>query len=160
MNNVLKLLLDGEALDAEQISKILAMSKEEVEAEFKKLQDEKILLGWIPVFNPDFENKSVVRAAIELKISPEREGGFDRLAERISKFDQVESCYLMSGAYDLLIFIKASSLREVASFVYERLASIHGVMSTATHFFLRAYKYHGFMLAGENSNEDKPTVSP
>ena len=125
MNNVLKLLLDGEALNAEQISKILAMSKEEVEAEFKKLQEEGILLGWIPVFNPDFENKSVVRAAIELKISPEREGGFDRLAERISKFDQVESCYLMSGAYDLLIFIKASSLREVASFVYERLGPRH-----------------------------------
>lgn len=160
MNNVLKLLLDGEALDAQQISQILSMSKEEVEAEFKKLQDEKILLGWIPVFNPDFENKSVVRAAIELKISPEREGGFDRLAERISKFEQVESCYLMSGAYDLLIFIKAASLREVASFVYERLASIHGVVSTATHFFLRAYKYHGFMLSGENVNDDRPSVSP
>ncbi len=160
MNKILKLLLDGEALDAGQIGKILSMPREEVEAEFKKLADENILLGWIPVFNPDFEGKSVVRAAIELKISPEREGGFDRLAERVSKFEQVESCYLMSGAYDLLIFIKAGSLREVASFVYERLASIHGVVSTATHFFLRAYKYHGFMLNAENTNEDRPSVSP
>ena len=114
----------------------------------------------MPVFTPDFESKSVVRAAIELKISPERDGGFDRLAERVSKFEQVESCYLMSGAYDLLLFIKARSLREVASFVYERLASIHGVTSTATHFFLRAYKQQGFMLTAENANEDKPLVSP
>ena len=160
MEKVLKLLLEGETLDTEQIGKILSMPKAEVEAAIQKMIDEKILLGWRPVFNPDFESKSVVRAAIELKISPERDGGFDRLAERVSKFEQVESCYLMSGAYDLLLFIKARSLREVASFVYERLASIHGVTSTATHFFLRAYKQQGFMLTAENANEDKPLVSP
>ena len=160
MEKVLKLLLEGEALDTEQIGKILSMSKPEVEAAIQKMVDDKILLGWRPVFNPDFEGKSVVRAAIELKISPERDGGFDRLAERVSKFEQVESCYLMSGAYDLLLFIKARSLREVASFVYERLASIHGVTSTATHFFLRTYKQQGLMLTTENSNEDRPLVSP
>lgn len=160
MEKVLKLLLEGEALDTEQIGKILSMSKSEVEAAIQKMVDDKILLGWRPVFSPDFEGKSVVRAAIELKISPERDGGFDRLAERVSKFEQVESCYLMSGAYDLLLFIKARSLREVASFVYERLASIHGVTSTATHFFLRTYKQQGFMLTTENSNEDRPLVSP
>lgn len=160
MEKILKLLLEGEALNTEQIGKILSMEKSEVEAELKKLEDEKIVLGWRPVFNPDFESKSIVRAAIELKISPERDGGFDRLAERVSKFEQVDSCYLMSGAYDLLLFIKAKSLREVASFVYERLASIHGVTSTATHFFLRTYKQEGFLLSGENHNDDRPLVSP
>ena len=160
MEKILKLLLEGEALDTEQIGKILNMEKSEVEVELKKLEDEKIVLGWRPVFNPDFESQSVVRAAIELKISPERDGGFDRLAERVSKFEQVDSCYLMSGAYDLLLFIKARSLREVASFVYERLASIHGVTSTATHFFLRTYKQEGYLLSGENQNEDRPLVSP
>ncbi len=160
MEKVLKLLMEGEALNTEQIGKILSVEKAEVEATIQKLVDEKILLGWIPVFNPDFESKQLVRAAIELKISPERDGGFDRLAERICKFEQVDSCYLMSGAYDLLVFIKAPTLRDVAGFVYERLASIHGVMSTATHFFLRTYKHQGFMLSTENRNDDKPFVSP
>ncbi|MBO6103239.1 MAG: Lrp/AsnC family transcriptional regulator [Opitutales bacterium] len=160
MKKILQLLLEGEALDTEQIGKILSMDKAEVEKNLKKLEEEKILLGWRPVFNPDFESESIVRAAIELKISPERDGGFDRLAERISKFEQVDSCYLMSGAFDLLLFIKARSLKEVASFVYERLASIHGVTSTATHFFLRTYKQQGFLLSAEDQNEDRPLVSP
>lgn len=160
MKKILQLLLEGEALDTEQIGKILSMDKSEVEKNLKKLEEEKILLGWRPVFNPDFESESIVRAAIELKISPERDGGFDRLAERISKFEQVDSCYLMSGAFDLLLFIKARSLKEVASFVYERLASIHGVTSTATHFFLRTYKQQGFLLSAEDQNEDRPLVSP
>lgn len=160
MEKILKLLLEGEALDTEQIGKILNMDESEVEAALKKLKAEKILLGWIPVFNPDFESKTVVRAAIELKISPERDGGFDRLAERVSKFDEVDSCYLMSGAYDLLLFIKAGSLRDIASFVYERLASISGVRSTATHFFLRTYKQQGFLLSKETTDDDRPSVSP
>lgn len=160
MEKVLKLLLEGEALSTSQIGEILNMEKSEIEASIQKLIDERILLGWIPVFNPDFESKSLVRAAIELKISPERDGGFDRLAERISKFSQVDSCYLMSGSYDLLLFIKAPTLRDVASFVYERLASIHGVQSTATHFFLRAYKQQGFLLKTDAAADDRPQVSP
>ena len=160
MEKVLKLLLEGEALDTEQIGKILSMSKPEVEASIQKMVDDKILLGWRPVFNPDFEGKSVVRAAIELKISPERDGGFDRLAERVSKFEQVESCYLMSGAYDLLIFVRAKSLRGVASFVYEKLATIGGVTSTATHFFLKTYKQQGFIITRDVSDGDRLLYSP
>ena len=160
MEKVLKLLLEGEALNTEQIGAILNMERTEVESAVQKLVDDKVLLGWLPVFNPDFESDHIVRAAIELKISPEREGGFDRLAERVSKFEQVDSCYLMSGAYDLLLFIKAKSLREVASFVYERLASIGGVTSTATHFFLRTYKQQGYLLSTDVANDDRPSVSP
>ena len=160
MEKVLKLLMEGEALNTEQIGAILNMERADVDSAIQKLVDDKVLLGWLPVFNPDFENDHIVRAAIELKISPEREGGFDRLAERVSKFEQVDSCYLMSGAYDLLLFIKAKSLREVASFVYERLASIGGVTSTATHFFLRTYKQQGYLLSSEAANDDRPSVSP
>ena len=92
--------------------------------------------------NDDGEVKSV----IEVKISPEREGGFDRLAHRISMFDEVEACHLMSGAYDLLVIVKGKNLHSVATFVSERLATIDGVLSTATHFLLRSYKEHGHML--------------
>jgi len=97
---------------------------------------------------------------IEVKISPEREGGFDRLSLRISRFDEVESCYLMSGGYDLLVIVAGKNLRSVATFVSERLATIDGVLSTATHFLLRAYKEQRHLLVEESSASDKPAVSP
>ena len=92
------------------------------------------------------EEAGVVRAVIEVRITPERGGGFNRLAERISRFDEVESCYLMSGGYDLLVFVNGSSLQKVAAFVSEKLSTIEGVLSTATHFLLRSYKEQGFLL--------------
>lgn len=159
MEKLLKLMLDGEGLSTEQMGKILGYSKEETEAELKKLSDAGILLGWRPVINTDIAD-SLVHAAIELRINPERDGGFDRLAQRISKFEQVDSCYLMSGAYDLLLFVKAKSLRGVASFVYEKLATIGGVTSTATHFFLKTYKQQGFLIRKDENDSDRLFYSP
>lgn len=159
MDKLLKLMLDGEPLSTEQMGKILGISRDELDERMKKLVEEGVLLGWRPVINPDVE-ESVVHAAIELRINPERDGGFDRLAQRISKFDQVDSCYLMSGAYDLLIFVRAKSLRGVASFVYEKLATIGGVTSTATHFFLKTYKQQGFIITRDVSDGDKLLYSP
>ncbi len=100
MSSVLQLLLEGERLDTAQMAQILDLSEAEVAAELERLQAEKILLGWRPVLNPERAQEDVVRAVIEVRISPERDGGFDRLAARISQFDSVESCYLMSGRYD------------------------------------------------------------
>lgn len=160
MNEVLKLILEGEHLSTGQIGQVLNLSREQVETEFDKLKADKILLGWRPVLNPDYGAADRVRAVIELKIHPEREGGYDRLAERISRFAQVESCYLMSGAYDLMVVVKADNLREIASFVFERLATLDGVVSTATHFMLRAYKEQGFLLETSEAKPEKPAVSP
>lgn len=160
MSSVLKLLLEGERLDTAQMAQILGLSQSEIEAELSRLEAEKILLGWRPVLNPERAQEGIVRAVIEVKISPERDGGFDRLATRISRFDSVESCYLMSGAYDLLVFAVGNDLREVATFVSERLASVEGVLSTATHFMLRAYKEQGHLLLAPGDGIDKPAVSP
>ena len=124
MSEVLKLILSGDKLTTGQIGKVLNLSRDEVEAEFEKLKEEGVLLGWRPVFNPDAKADSSVRAAIELKIRPERDGGFDRLAERISKFEQVESCYLVSGAYDLLVRSKESGAG-IQSIFYQKGYSIH-----------------------------------
>ena len=156
----MQLLLDGERLNTSQMAKILNLSEDEVNAELKRLEAEKILLGWRPVLNPEKAQENVVRAVIEVKISPEREGGFDRLAARVSRFCLVESCYLMSGTYDLLVFAVGSDLREVALFVTERLASVEGVLSTATHFRLRTYKEQGYLLLSAGENSDRPPVSP
>lgn len=160
MNNVLKLLLDGERLTAAQMARILDLSEAAVEAELAALEAENILLGWRPVLNSEAAEPSQVRAVIEVRISPERGGGFDRLSNRIAQFDQVDSCYLMSGGYDLLIFAKGDSLHSIASFVSERLSTIGGVLSTATHFLLRTYKEQGFILVRGESDSDKPSVSP
>lgn len=160
MTTVLQLLLEGERLDTTQMAEILNQSEAEVSAELERLKADQILLGWRPVFNPERAQGEYVRAVIEVRISPEREGGFDRLAARISQFEAVESCYLMSGAYDLLLFAKGKDLREVATFVSERLASVEGVLSTATHFMLRAYKEQGHLLLSPTESGDKPAVSP
>lgn len=160
MSSVLQLILEGERLDTAQMAQVLDLSEAAVRAEIERLQAEHILLGWRPVLNPERAQEDIVRAVIEVKISPERDGGFDRLAARISQFDAVESCYLMSGSYDLLIFATGKDLREVASFVSERLASFEGVLSTATHFMLRAYKEQGHLLLSPTESGDKPAVSP
>jgi DNA-binding Lrp family transcriptional regulator len=94
-----------------------------------------------------------------VKIQPEREGGFDRIASRIAKFDEVTSLFLMSGGYDLLIFVEGRSLREVAQFVAEKLATLQGVTSTATHFMLKTYKEQGVLMLDEEENE-RLKVSP
>ena len=160
MSSVLQLILEGERLDTAQMAQVLNLSEAEVAAQLERLQAEKILLGWRPVLNPERAQEDIVRAVIEVRISPERDGGFDRLAARISQFEAVESCYLMSGAYDLLIIAIGKDLREVASFVSERLASVDGVLSTATHFMLRAYKEQGHLLLSPTESGDKPAVSP
>lgn len=159
MASVLQLLLDGERLNTTQMAQVLNLSENAIDVELKRLEAEKVLLGWRPIFNPEKAQENIVRAVIEVKISPEREGGFDRLAARISRFEAVESCYLMSGAYDLLVFATGSDLREVASFVSERLASVEGVLSTATHFHLRTYKEQGHLLLSTGEGSGRPAVS-
>ena len=96
---------------------------------------------------------------IEVKVTPEREGGFDRVAARLSKFPEVESMYLMSGSYDLLLFVTGRDLKQVAGFVSARLATIEGILSTTTHFMLKTYKKHGIMMETTEEHE-RLKVSP
>jgi DNA-binding Lrp family transcriptional regulator len=89
-----------------------------------------------------------VHAAIELKITPQRDSGFGRIAEKVARFEQVEACFLMSGGYDLLVFVKGDSLQDVAQFVAQDISTIDGVLSTATHFMLKTYKNSGAVHVG------------
>jgi DNA-binding Lrp family transcriptional regulator len=159
MNEVFKLLAEGERLNEAQMAEILGLSEEDVNAQLAALQEQGLLLGWIPVLDPEAEAESAVRGVIEVKITPERGGGFNRLAQRIARFDEVESCYLMSGSYDLLVVVKQSSLHKVAAFVSERLSTIEGIVSTATHFMLRAYKEQGYLLAQPEEEKGRLDVS-
>ena len=159
MSNLLDILQETADPNPTKIAKILGLTVEEVESEIKLLSEEGSLLGWVPLLHPSHKGRESVRAVIEVKISPEREGGFDRMAQRISKFEEVEACHLMSGAYDLMVIVQGKNLHAVASFVSERLSTIEGVLSTATHFLLRSYKEHGHLLTNESEDTEKPPVS-
>ena len=160
MNPVLKLLLEGGSLDTAQMAQVLNLSETEVTRQIAELKAQRLLLGWSPVLNLSDEEAGMVSAVIEVRITPERGGGFNRLAERISRFDEVKSCYLMSGGYDLLVFVNGRSLQRVAAIVSEKLSTIEGVLSTATHFMLRSYKEHGFLIEGKAVETDRLKVAP
>ena len=160
MKPIVKLLLEGGSLNPAQMAQVLNLSEAELNGQLDALKRDRVLLGFRPVLNLALEDAELVRAVIEVRITPERGGGFNRLAERISKFDEVESCYLMSGGYDLLVFVNGASLQKVAAFVSEKLSTIEGVLSTATHFMLRSYKEHGFLLGGKVEETERLKVAP
>jgi len=159
MDPLLKLLHENAALKPAQLSKMLNISEADVAKKIKAYEDDKVILGYRAVLNEEKTGDEIVRAVIEVKITPERGGGFDRLAERIAKYSEVHSCYLMSGGYDLLVIIEGRNLREVATFVSEKLATVQGVISTATHFMLKTYKEQGVLMSGER-NEERLAISP
>lgn len=159
MSILLDILQETADPNPSKLGKILDLTEEEVMAQLETLRSEGTLLGWVPLLHPSKKEGNLVRAVIEVKISPEREGGFDRLAHRISKFEEVEACHLMSGGYDLMVIVQGKNLHTVASFVSERLATIEGILSTATHFLLRSYKEHGHLLSKDGENPEKPPVS-
>jgi DNA-binding Lrp family transcriptional regulator len=159
MDELLKLLRDDASLTPSQIAARLDRNESEIDAQIKSMEEDGVILGYRTVINENKLEVDLVRAVIEVKITPEREGGFDRLASRIAKFDEVRSCYLMSGGYDLMVVVEGSDLKAVSSFVSEKLATIQGVISTVTHFMLKPYKEQGVLMGGEYSDE-KLAVSP
>ena len=159
MDELLKLLREDASLTPAQIGGRLNLPEAEVEAKIKKHESNGVILGYRVVINEEKLDVQLVRAVIEVKITPEREGGFDRLATRIARFDEVHSCHLMSGGFDLLVVVEGSDLKGVSSFVSEKLATLQGVISTVTHFMLKPYKDQGVLMAKEFSDE-KLAVSP
>jgi DNA-binding Lrp family transcriptional regulator len=138
---------------------LLGISEQEVRARIAAYEEEGVIRGYQALLNTDRLDTCGVKAVIELRVRPEREGGFDRVAARIGKFPQVESMYLMSGAYDLLLIVKGASLQEVANFVSARLAPLDGVLSTSTHFMLKTYKDQGVLMESE-PHDDRLQVCP
>ncbi len=156
---LLKLLRDNAALKPSQLSGLLGLPEAEIVAKIKDYEADQVILGYRTVLNEEKLGMEQVRAVIEVKITPERDGGFNRVAERIAKYSEVTSCYLMSGGYDLLVVIEGRNLRDVATFVAEKLATIQGVVSTGTHFMLKPYKEAG-VLMNQERNEERLAVSP
>ena len=159
MDALLKLLRENAALSTGDLAAVLELSEDEIRDRIHQAQAHGDILGYQAILSDEANGGDGVQAVIEVKLTTERGGGFDRLAERISKYNEVKSCYLMSGGYDVLVIIDGNSLHEGASFVAEKLATIQGVTSTATHFLLKRYKENGVMIGGAEEVE-RLAVSP
>jgi DNA-binding Lrp family transcriptional regulator len=159
MDELLK-ILQGNALESRaNIARMLNVPVAEVDRRIGDYEKTGVIRGYQAILNEDQLNLDRVTAVIEVKVTPQREGGFDTIAERISRFPEVRSAYLMSGTYDLLLFVEGRTLREVAGFVSERLSPLEGVLSTSTHFMLKTYKRFGILMHQQSSDE-RLTVSP
>ncbi|MFC1497382.1 Lrp/AsnC family transcriptional regulator [Verrucomicrobiota bacterium] len=159
MDELLELLRKNALETPKNLAKMLNMSEKEVKDKIVEYEKSGVIRGYQAIVNEDQLDLDQVRAVIEVKITPEREGGFDRISGRVSKFPEVESLFLMSGGYDLLVFVSGHTLKDVASFVSEKLATIEGVISTATHFSLKTYKDRDILMETEKPDE-KLKVSP
>ena len=153
---IVKLLEKNARYTPAEIAGLTGQDEAAVAARIKELEKSGAILGYHAIIDPERAAADRVSALIEVKLTPERDGGFDRLALRISKFDQVRSCYLMSGGYDLVVIVDGDSLQDVASFVSQKLSTLEGVTSTSTHFHLKTYKQDGFLA----HSESEPTRLP
>jgi DNA-binding Lrp family transcriptional regulator len=142
-NEILRILAENSRLTNEQIAVMLGGTEEEVARIVKELENKSILLGYPALVDWEKTGEDVVMAYIEVKVTPQRGQGFDKVAERIYQYPQVKSCSLMSGGFDLFVAVEGKSMKEVALFVAEKLATIESVISTATHFVLKKYKEKG-----------------
>lgn len=149
MDDVLKLLASDAGLSKADLGRALGIPVEEVESRIAALERDGAILGYQAILDPQKVGETAVTAAVEVRITPERGGGFDRLAQRIARFAEVKSCYLMSGGYDLLVMVEAPTLQAVATFISEKLATIKGVIGTATRFRLKPYKENGVPMFRE-----------
>ena len=135
-----------------KIAQMLGMEEKEVTDKIEKMEKENVIVGYKTIVNWDKTDKDVVVALIELRITPQRGEGFDKVAERIYKYPQVKSLYLMSGAYDLAVTIEGKSMKEVALFVAQKLAPMDSIISTATHFVLKKYKEEGIVFEDDEKD--------
>jgi DNA-binding Lrp family transcriptional regulator len=159
MDELLKILATNALETRDNIARMLNVPVADVDARIAAYEKQGVIRGYQAVLNEDQLDLDKVTAVIEVKVTPQREGGFNTIADRISRYPEVNSAYLMSGGYDLLLFIEGRNLREVASFVSDKLAPLDGVISTSTHFMLKTYKRLGVQMHQEQSDE-RLSVAP
>lgn len=159
MRELLELLEHDARRSVNELAAILHRSEYEVEKQMEQLEKDKIILNYNTLINWEKFGDNTVTSIIEINLMPQREVGFDAIAERIYRFDEVRTVYLMSGSFDLLVIIEGKSLQEVANFVATRLATIDGVTATRSHFMLKPYKKDGVII-NDKERDHRLVVSP
>ena len=153
MDKLLKLLDSNARLTTAQLAAMLDTTEADVTAQMAKLEQEGVVRAYKALIDWDRTDREYVTAVIELRVTPKRDLGFEAIAETVMRFDEVESVYLMSGGYDLLVTVTGRTFKEVSMFVAKRLSTLDSVISTATHFVLRRYKESGVMFLGEEEDQ-------
>ena len=155
--SVLEILTEDARTPVERIAIMTGKTPEEIQQTITRLEDQKIILKYPAMINWEKVDVDEVEALIEVRVTPQRDEGFDAIAEKIYRFEEVSSVYLMSGGYDLMVMLKARTLKQLALFVAEKLSTIENVLSTATHFVLRRYKEMGVTMC--DSTDDRGRIS-
>ena len=156
---ILRLLEKNSRIDIKEIAILVAKTETEVANEIAQMEKEGIIRGYYTLINWDNTNDERVSALIEVKVTPQRGIGFDKIAERISKFDEVKSVYLMSGGFDFTVILEEKTMKEIAQFVTSKLSTLDEVLNTATHFVLKKYKDYG-MILDEKQKDERMLVTP
>ena len=157
--SILDILTGDARTSVAQMATMLGVSQAEVAETIERLEKQRIIIKYPALINWEKVDIEQVEALIEVRITPMRDRGFDAVAEQIYRFDEVSSVYLMSGGYDLMVMLKARTLKQLALFVAEKLSTIEGVMSTATHFVLKKYKNEGVIM-DEMAGDERLQVTP
>ena len=157
MDRLLQLLSENSTLSTEQLSLLLGEPEDYIKAQIKEYENNGVIRGYQAVVDWDEVPDAGVVAMIELKVAPQQQKGFDEIAERIMAYEEVESVYLMAGAYDLLLTVKGQTIQEVSAFVAKHLAAMDGMLSTATHFMLKRYKENGVSLM-DSKNDGREMI--
>lgn len=150
--DILSILSNDARMSAKKIAAMLSVSEDEVSACIRAMEESGTIVKYTAIVNDEKADDSVVSALIEVKVTPKKKEGFDGIAKQIASFPEVKSVYLMSGAYDLAVFIEDRSLQQVSRFVSERISTFDGVISTATHFILKKYKIEGVLTEKEDAD--------
>jgi DNA-binding Lrp family transcriptional regulator len=153
LQEILELLERNDRLTPAEIAVMLGIGEEEVKTKIAELEADKVIINYRAMVNWERAGVEKVNALIEVKVIPQRDVGFDEIAERIYRFPEVKSVFLMSGAYDLMVLVEGTTMKEVALFVSQKLATIYNVQSTATHFVLKKYKLEGVIMEGKEEVE-------
>ena len=157
MEEILEILEKSSKYTEDEIAVMTGKTSEEVKAAIKKYEEDKVIVGYTTLINWEKTTKESVVALIEVKVTPQRGEGFDKVAKRIYKFPEVKACYLMSGGFDLTVIVESKTMKDVALFVAEKLAAQESVLSTSTHFVLKKYKDEGTIFE-ERVYDDREAV--
>ncbi len=158
-DELLAIIEKNSRIDLKELAILLGVDETDVVNELDALEKEGVICGYHTLINWEKTDNEKVSALIEVRVTPQRGQGYDNVAERIQKYPEVRSVYLMSGGYDLMVIIEGKTLREVSSFVSEKLATLEPVLSTATHFILKKYKDHGTMIS-RNNEDEREMITP
>ena len=159
MEEILEILEKNFRYTDEQIAVMVGKTVEEVREAIQDYEEKSIIAGYTTLINWENTGKEVVTALIQVKVTPQRGEGFDKVAERIYRYDQVQACYLMSsGGFDLTVIVEGKTMKEVATFVAQKLAVLDNVGGTATHFVLKKYKDHGTIFKEKKNSDNREAI--